>query len=186
MNRHVLKTMLALVVVFLSAIYVLKIFLPEQFVLIIENKQLIAIGQYVDSNLWLYNIIAVVTSFISYWFYLGAVLKKYVLHWKELIAIAVAIAVTHLLYEFNQALYSAASIAFMLLIPMLFKAEYKPVAIVFSTHYLSQTLSLLIRDLPSLLINVNFASIFLLTAESYLWLLLFYLYYNYKEGLHHG
>ena len=186
MNKRVLRTMLALVVIFLGAVYVLKIFLPEQFVFIIENEQLITIGRYVDSNIWLYNIIAVITSFISYWLYLGAVLKKYVLHWKELIAVAVAIAVTHLLYEFDQGLYSAASIAFMLLIPMIFKAEYKPVAIVFSIHCISQNLSLTIRNIPSLLTNVNFASVFLLTAESYLWLLLFYLYYNYKEEIRHG
>ena len=76
MNKRVLKTMLALVLAFLSAIYILKIFLPEQFVFIIENEQLIAIGKHVDNNIWLYNIIAIVTTFISYWLYLGAVLKK--------------------------------------------------------------------------------------------------------------
>ena len=186
MNKRVLKTMLALVLAFLSAIYILKIFLPEQFVFIIENEQLIAIGKYVDNNIWLYNITAIVTTFISYWLYLGAVLKKWVLHWKEIVVVAVTITITHVLYEFDQNLYSALSIIAMLIIPLIFKAEFKPVVIVFSTHCLSQKLSLSIRSLPALLTNVNFASIFLLTFECYLWLLLFYLYYNYKEDKQNG
>ena len=61
MNKRVLRTMLALVVIFLSAVYVLKIFLPEQFVFIIENEQLITIGKYnkiklgntnINADLW--------------------------------------------------------------------------------------------------------------------------------------
>ena len=80
MNKRVLKTMLALVLVFLSAIYILKIFLPEQFVFIIENEQLMIMGNFVNEHVWLDNIVAVLTSFITYWLYLGAVLKKWVLN----------------------------------------------------------------------------------------------------------
>lgn len=186
MNKRVLKTMLALVVVFLGAIYILKIFLPEQFVFIIENEQLMIMGNFVNEHVWLDNIVAVLTSFITYWLYLGAVLKKWVLNWKELIAVAVTITITHLLYEFDQNLYSAVSIIALLIVPLILSADYKAVAIVFSVHYLSQTLSLSIRNLPMLLTNINFASVFLLTFECYLWLLLFYLYYNYKEEKRHG
>ena len=108
------------------------------------------------------------------------------LHWKEIVVVAVTITITHVLYEFDQNLYSALSVIAMLIIPLIFKAEFKPVVIVFSTHCLSQKLSLSIRSLPALLTNVNFASIFLLTFECYLWLLLFYLYYNYKEDKQNG
>ena len=186
MNKRVLKIMLALVVTFLSAIYVLKIFLPEQFIFIIENKQLISIGEYIDNNPWLYEIIAIVTTFLTYWLYLGAVLKKWVLGWKEIIAVTVTIAITHVVYEFDQNLYSALSIIAMFVLPLIFKAELKPTVITFSVHYLSQTLSLAIRSIPTLLTNVNFLSLFLLTFEGYLWLLLFYLYYNYKEDTSNG
>ena len=83
----VLKTMIALVCVFLIALYVLKIFIPEQFIMVIENDKLIDFGEYVDNNLWLHIILGIVTSFITYWLYIGAVTRKWCLNWKELVAV---------------------------------------------------------------------------------------------------
>ena len=59
MNKKVLKTMIALVIVFLLACYILKIFFPEQFVMSIENEKLIAIGNYIDNNAWAYYIFGI-------------------------------------------------------------------------------------------------------------------------------
>ena len=50
MNKKVLRTMITLVVVFLVALYVLKIFFPEQFVMAIQNEQFIAVGNFIDTN----------------------------------------------------------------------------------------------------------------------------------------
>ena len=90
MYKRVIKTMITLVVVFLIALYVLKIFMPEQFIMVIENDNLIAIGNYIDNNLWLYIILNIITSFLTYWLYIGAVTKKWRLNWKELIAVLIA------------------------------------------------------------------------------------------------
>lgn len=184
MNKKVLKTMIALIVIFLCALYVLKIFFPEQFIMVIENKQLIKIGAYVDEHLWLHIILACITSFITYWLYLCAVTRKWYLNWKELIAVLVTIAITQTLYSFDAtvSLASGISIISMLLIPVFSKANLRDTAIVFSVHYLSQLLSTLIRSLPLLLTNVNYATTLLMGLESYFWLLLFYLYFNFKKG----
>ena len=53
MYHKILKTMLALCCVFLVALYVLKIFFPEQFVISIEIDAFITIGNYVDAHVWL-------------------------------------------------------------------------------------------------------------------------------------
>ena len=183
MNKKVLKTMIALVVIFLCALYVLKIFFPEEFVMVIENEQLIKIGEYVDNNLWLHIILACITSFITYWLYLCAVTHKWYLNWKEILMVLGVIAITQTLYSFDETvdLASGISIISMLLLPIFSKANLKDVAIVFSIHYMAQLLSTLIRSLPLLLTNVNYATIFLMTIECYFWLLLFYLYFNVKR-----
>ena len=67
--------------VFLTACYVLKFFFPQQFVMAIENPTLISIGQYIDGHQWLFYLFGIFTSFISYWFYLCAVCKRWYLNW---------------------------------------------------------------------------------------------------------
>lgn len=183
MNKKVLKTMIALVVIFLCALYVLKIFFPEEFVMVIENEQLIKIGEYVDNNLWLHIILACITSFITYWLYLCAVTHKWYLNWKEILMVLGVIAITQTLYSFDETvdLASGISIISMLLLPIFSKANLKDVAIVFSIHYMAQLLSTLIRGLPLLLTNVNYMTILLMGIESYFWLILLYLYLNLKR-----
>lgn len=181
MNKKVLKTMIALVGVFLIACYVLKIFFPQQFIMVIENDQIVKIGNYIDSNLWAQILVAIVTSFIIYWFFLCASLRKWYLDWKQILVVLVVIGITQGLYEYDPTLSSAFSLVAMLGLPVIFKADLKASIITFCCHYAAQTLSTQIRQLPMLLTNVNSATILLMTVECYFWLLLFYLFYNYKE-----
>ena len=184
MNKKVLKTMIALVMIFLCAFYVLKIFFPSQFIMVIENENLIVIGNYIDNHLWLYIIISCITNFITYWLYLCAVTRKWHLNWKELIAVLIVIAITQTLDSFEDTVTLASGLCTisMIILPLISEAQLMDVAIVFSFNYLSQLLSTLIRNLPLLLTNVNFMTIFLMTLEQYFWLILFYLYYNMKKG----
>lgn len=186
MNKKVLKTMIALIMIFLCAFYVLKIFFPEQFVMVIENERLIMIGNYIDKHLWLYIMISCITNFITYWLYLCAVTRKWRLNWKELITVLIVITVTQGLYNLDPTLSSGINIIAMICLPLISKADLGDVAIVFSFNYLSQLLSTLIRSLPLLLTNVNFMTIFLMTLEQYFWLLLFYLYFNLKKENSNG
>lgn len=181
MNKKVLKVMIVLVVIFLLALYVLKIFFPQEFVMVVENDKLVMIGDYIDNHLWLYILISVITNFITYWLYLCAVTGKWRLNWKEIIAVCATIALIQCLYEYDEALASGISIVSMILLPLIDKAKLKNVAIVFSINNIAQILSTSIRNLPFLLLNVNFITIFLMTLECYFWLLLFYFYFNYKK-----
>lgn len=182
MNKKVLKAMIGLVIVFILACYVLKIFFPEQFVMMIELDWLVKFGKIVDNSWWLHEILAIITSFITYWLYLCAVTRKWALNWKEIIAVLVIIAATHALYEFDVTLASGISIISMLILPAISKAKMRDVAVVFSIHYMAQLLSTSIRSLPTLLTNVNYATILLMGIESYFWLLLCYFCFNYKKG----
>ncbi len=181
MNKKVLKVMIALVGIFLFAIYALKIFIPEQFIMLIENPWLINFGQLVDSSWWLHEVCAIITSFITYWFYICAVTHKWYLNWKEIIGVAIAIALNHTLYEFDVTIATYIPIIAMIVLPAISNARLRDVAIVFTFHCLAQLASTSIRSLPLLLTHVNYATILMLTLECYFWLLLFYLLFNYPK-----
>lgn len=184
MNRKVFKVMIALVVIFLTGLYVLKIFMPEQFVLSVENEIIITIGTYIDNNAWAYYLFGILTSFITYWLYLCAVCRRWYLKWYEILTVLVVIGGSIGLSPWDTNVYSAYSVITFIVLPLLFKSDLKTVAVVFSIHSLSQTMSLTIRNLPLYMTNINSLTVCMLGIESYLWLLLFYIYFNYnkKEG----
>lgn len=182
MNKKVLKVMIALTVAFLLGYYVLKIFFPEQFVMAISNENIIAFGKFIDKRLWLNIILNTITAFITYWLYTCACCKKVRLGWKiSFIILIASVGFQFIYYYVDTSLFSTLTILFMLALPAMVKADSLNVAIVFGTHYLSQWLSLKIRNLPMLLTNINYATIFLMTLECYFWLLLFYFYNNYRS-----
>lgn len=181
MNRKVFKVMIALVVIFLTGLYVLKIFMPEQFVLSVENEIIITIGTYIDNNDWAFYIFGILTSFITYWLYLCAVCRRWYLKWYEILTVLVVIGGSIGLSLWDTNVYSSYSVITFIVLPLLFKSDLKTVAVVFSIHSLSQTMSLTIRNLPLYMTTSNSLTVCMLGIESYLWLLLFYIYFNYNK-----
>lgn len=181
MNKKVIKTMLALVLVFLVGLYVLKIFFPEQFILSIEIEVLINIGNFIDGRIWLTKICSAVTTFIGLFFFECAVTRKWKLNWKEFVVIIITIVATRLLSLWDVDIANGISVIAMFIIPLINGAKLRELAVVYSIHYSSQLLSLKIRNLPIYLTHINSLIAICLTAECYLWLILFYFYYNYKK-----
>ena len=132
MNKKVFKTMIALVVIFLIALYVLKIFFPEQFVMSIENENLIAIGNYIDNNTWAYYLFGIATSFLTYWLYLCAVCKQWYLKWWQCLIVLGVIGLSIGLNFVDVNLCSAFNVISMMILPIMFKANTKITLIVFS------------------------------------------------------
>lgn len=173
--------MIALVIVFLVSLYVLKIFFPEQFVMSVENEIIVAIGNYIDSNAWAYYLFGIFTSFLTYWLYLCAVCRKWYLNWWECLSVFAVIGASIGLTFVDVNLCSALSYSSFVLLPLIFKAELKPVAIVFTIHIFAQFLTTSIRNLPVYMVDVNSLTLFITNFECLFWLLLFYIYYNCKE-----
>lgn len=183
MNKKVFKAMIALVVIFLACLYVLKIFMPEQFVLSVENEIIITIGTYIDNNEWAYYLFGILTSFITYWLYLCAVCRRWYLKWYEILTVLVVIGGTILFSNIDINLYTALSYSSFIFLPLIFdkNVKLKDIVIVFTIHMFSQALSLSIRDLQVYMMNINSLTVCILGLESYLWLLLFYIYFNYNK-----
>ena len=180
MNKKVFKTMIALVVIFLVACYVLKIFFPEQFALSLENNTLVNIGNYMDKNLWIRYPFGVLTSFITYWLYLCATCRKWYLKWWECLIVLVTIGATIGLRFVDTNLSSVISYTSFVFLPFMFKAELKPVAICYTIHITNQFLTLSIRNLIAYVATVNALNIMILSIDMYMWLVLLYITFNYK------
>lgn len=183
MNKRVLKTMIYLIMSELLVWYILKFFIPEKFVLVINNERIIKAGHYIDTHLWLRIICIYITAFITYWFYIGACCKKLKLNWYHTSIILFIITISVIIWKILPDFIMLYNILAMLGLPLLFKAKFKITYTVFTVHILSQYLSMNIRGLSSLVLNTNYASMFLMTLECYFWLILLYFYNNYKEDM---
>ena len=181
MYNKVFKTMILLVITFILGLYVMKFFFPEKFVMIIENETLVSIGHFIDERWWLQEICDIFFSFITYWLYLGAVLRKWTLNWKEILAVLITIGISHGLYFIDAGISTYIPLIAMIILPAIFGSNLKIVAMVYSVHCLAQLLSTSIRSLPTLLTDVNYVTIVLMTIECYFWLLLFYVALNYDK-----
>lgn len=166
--------------VFLLACYILKIFLPNEFLLIVSNKNIIKIGNFIDNHKYLKYVLDGLTSFITYYLYLCATCRVLKLSWKRVITVVLCIAITFAVNEFDVTLAMHLNIASMLILPLLFKGNLFTVAIVYSAHGLAQCLSLSIRNYPIYLM-VNSATSTIMILECYFWLLLFYIIFNFKK-----
>ena len=181
MNKKVVKTLIWLTLSFLLAWYILKIFFPEQFVLQINNEKLIKVGNYIDNNFILNKLVGAITSYITYWLYLGATCKIKKLSLFQSIIVVATYFGSFLIELISVELCTYYNIIAMIILPAIFKGELKRTAFVFSFHLICQWLSLSIRNLSSMILCYNFAVFLVMGIECYFWLFLFYLLFNYFD-----
>lgn len=181
MNRKVFISMLSLCLVFLTGLYIAKIFFPQEFVLAVSSKTLVQIGTFIDSHDWLYYICCGITAFATYYLFCGACKRSWKLSLKEIGVILAFIVGIRLIGFLDNNIATHVSISSFFLIPLICKHDLKIATIVYAVHGMAQVLSLSIRNLPMYLTSVNFITGLLLTSEMYLWLLLALIIFNYKK-----
>ena len=181
MNKKVFISMLILSISFLLGLYVFKIFFPQEFMMSIQNERIIAIGTFIDNHKWLYYICCGLTSFLTYWLYCCACKSSLWLKWYEVLEIIIVIVLCRVVDFYDCTTSTIISICSFMFLPALMKGNLTQTAIVYTTHSICQALSLRIRSLPIYLTNVNFITMFIFGIESYLWLILFYVIFNYRK-----
>lgn len=172
--------MLSLCVIFLVFLYVVKIFFPKEFVMVIDNERLVMIGNFIDNNIVLSYICTLITSFITYWLFMCACKRSLYLSWKEVAIILIFIVFIRVISIFDNNVATHISISSFFVIPLICKFDLKIATITYSIHGLSQVLSLSIRNLPLYFTNINSLIAICATLECYLWLGLMYIIFNYK------
>ena len=181
MNKKVFVSMLTLCVVFLVGLYIAKIFFPQEFVMTVSNKQLIKVGQFIDSSKWLFFLFGTITAFITYYLYCCASCGRKFLKWYEIFEILGVVLIVKIISPYNNSIASAIELSAFLFLPALMKGYLKNAAITFTIHGIAQVLSLSIRNLPMYLATKTTLSIILLAIDMYLWLVLCYVIFNYKK-----
>ena len=181
MNKKVFISMLSLSVCFLIGMYVLKFFFPEEFMMCIQNEKLITIGTFIDSHEWLYYICCGATAFITYWLYCCACKGSLRLKWYEILEILLVIVICRVVNFYDVTMATAISMSSFFFLPAIMKGDLRRSALTYTTHTMCQALSLGIRNLPIYLTSTNFITMLILGLESYLWLILFYIIFNYKK-----
>lgn len=186
MNKRVLKTTIYLCWAFLIAFAILKIWFADEFAIAITNQHILSAGSFIDARPWLQQIIAWLTTFITYHFYLCACCMKWRLSLKQYILVAVITALTNTLkyYVNDSNVTLIVNITIMVLLPYVFKADYGTFVIILLAHYMGQILITVIRGEALNEMTYNSINIIIMMADAYVWLLLFYLYSNlYKERI---
>lgn len=180
-NKRIYISMLILVAVFLTGMYVLKIFFPQEFMMAIQDEKIITIGNFIDSHNWLRYLCDILTAFITYTLYCSACCHRLKLKWYEYLYILLTAVVIRVVYIFDINISTAIQFASFIFLPALMKGDLKACAIVATTHYLAQCLMLTIRNLPMYMITTNYATVFFMTIDAYLWLALYYIIFNFKK-----
>lgn len=184
MNKQVLRTMIILCWVFLALYAILKLVpqLASKFVIVVNNEKIVKAGQFIDSRVWLQQIVYGLTTLLTYHFYLCACVKKWHLSWKQYLVLIATIAVTNTIKYYVSGLCLIINVLIMVILPFALKGDYRTFIIIFVTHYLGQLAISFIRGAEISLVDLNIVSQLICTMDAYVWLLLYYLYANlYKE-----
>lgn len=184
MNKNVLRTMIILCWVFLALYAILKL-VPQfasKFVIVVNNEKIVKAGQFIDSRVWLQQIVYGLTTLLTYHFYLCACVKKWHLSWKQYLVLIAIIVATNTIKYYISSLCLIINVLVMVILPFALKGDYRTFIIIFVTHYLGQLAISFIRGAEISLVDLNTVSTFICCLDAYVWLLLYYLYANlYKE-----
>lgn len=183
MNKSVIKTMLVVILIVLLVEYILKFFIPQEFVLAVSNENFIKFGVYIDTHQWAYFIYNGITSFITYYLFTCACSKQKYLRWYWCLIILGCYVLTYVVQLLDPNLITPLMLCIMLYLAYFNSSDLKSYVIVFSVHTISQSLSLEIRNLTQYIVSYNSVTLTMLTLECYIWLVLLYVLqcYNLKE-----
>lgn len=181
MRKKVFTTMLSLVVGVMIVYYILKFFFPEKFLLMITSQNILRFGEFLETHKIFDKIFSILMSFVTlYLFACGSASKTHLVWWKTLIVVGVAIF-NVLTSPYWGDFYLHSSIVTMFLCACLENSKLRQSVLIFSVHGYLQLCLLKIRGFESILPVMNKATMYALGLENLVWLVLFYIIFNFKK-----
>lgn len=174
----------------LIALYLLKFICPEFVVKIAQIEPIVKFGNYVNSHLWAYYLFTTIVSFAIGYFYCCACCRKRKLRLVDCCIVLLQVLLMAIVQKFLPDYYLSLSIITMLLCPVIIcmidrrseiKYFYSTIS-TFSIHSIAQILSLSIRDISLRITFPNVATLNILLIDLFIWMILLYNFYNYKEN----
>lgn len=173
----------------LGVLYLLKLIFPGCVVGIAQIDAIVKFGNYVQSHMWAYYLFSYLVSVFGYYFYCGACCRKKKLNLVDWVIILIANVIILVVQTFLAEYYYTISMVMLLGVPTLIcyidkRQEIKylySTVICFAVNTLSQMFSLEIRGISAMITAPNIVTLTILLLDLYIWLVLLYNYYNYKE-----
>ena len=175
--------------VILSTIYILKLVCPEFVIGVAELPAIVIFGNYVDTHIWAYYVFTFFTSIAVNYFYVCACCRKKCPSLRDWCIMIAQVLFLFVVQKYLPEYYLTLNILSMLVVPMLIcvldrkteiKYFYSTVGCL-TINLLAQMFSLLIRDISTKIAYPNSATYFILLIDVYIWSVLLYNYFNYKE-----
>lgn len=164
--------------VLLIAIYLIKIICPEFVIEISHNENIVKIGKVIDSNKILVYITSFALSFFVLYLTCCACCQKKYLSLKECLVITILLMLGYLIKEFLPKQYTIVSLCIPLILPLILKGKFSLTIIHFVILNLLQTITLEIRNLSTMVLDFNFATLIVLMIDYYITIILLYFAFN--------
>lgn len=173
---------LILCAVILVIIYVAKIFFPNFVIEVAQSETICKIGHYIDSHKWAWYLTNALLGFLTYFLLICTVCRKKLLNLKEIAIIITAIIILEVIKIYLPKYYTAVNYSFLILIPFLAKGDFKATTIWFVSNLALQAITLEIRNIVTMISDINSATALILTIDVYILQVLLCFAFNYKKG----
>ena len=169
--------------------YILKLVCPQFIVGVAELPSIVKLGTFIDTHIWATHLFNILNGFLLGYFYTCACTRKPKINlYENAILFGINILLT-LTMQFLPLFYSAINFTTLIFLPFLCgfvtktisKEMFVSTTICFCVDTLSQILSILIRDITQMSTRLNCATFSILLIDMYIWKVLLYLLFNYKE-----
>ena len=175
--------------VILVTLYLLKLIVPNFIISIAELPSIIKFGEYVDTHIWAYYLFNGLTSFFILYFYCCACCRIKHLNYKECLIIVASIILSYIVEAYIPSLLLAYNFMAYIFLPLIIVSLRKltninifySLCFCFLITTTAQWLSLEIRGISTLISYPNTATYFILLIDLYIWNVLLYCFYNYKN-----
>ena len=180
--------------IMLISFYLLKIINPEFVIELSEVDRVVELGEYVDSHKWAYYLFFFIISFAGGYFYLCACCRKKSLKFRDVCILIIEVVLLFVVEKYLMVYYIPINMLCMLIMPTIICNLDKCSDIKYlnstvtclSIHTIAQIISLEIRNLSLRISFPNSASFTVLTIDAFIWLVLLYNFYNFKEDYNNG
>lgn len=180
--------------IMLISFYLLKIINPEFVIELSEVDRVVELGKYVDSHKWAYYLFFFIISFAGGYFYLCACCRKKSLKFRDVCILAIEVILLFIVEKYLMQYYVYINWFCMLIMPTIIcrldggtdiKYLYSTVSCL-TIHSIAQLISLEIRNISLMISFPNSATFTVLTIDAFIWLVLLYNFYNFKEDYNNG
>lgn len=175
--------------VLLCAFYIAKVISPDFVVGVAQTPSVVKFGEFVDTHVWAYYPFYFCVSFLSTFFLVGAFCRTRTMTRRMAVIIFDCVVVSFLVEAFLTELSFVYNLCSPFIVVILFwffertkmNCTTLSICATYSINCFSQVMSLLIRDISTLVSYPNSATFLVLAIDGYIWQVLLYFFFNYKQ-----